>query len=191
LKKLSENLYLSSKGNMRELVNPKLTNDDIVCGSAALIWSQDIAANDHLWDLASFATKRIRELRNENYGLKWWVELSNGIMPQPYSIMSSSMGIVSLNESQFKRLRIRDLRFLGSAYEVQFESVACMTHAITFRDRFTFNFSYTYPALTREWAKNFSENMTKVLKLFSSSIKETNPSVSEILCELKKFSLNK
>jgi hypothetical protein len=172
---------------MRELVDPKLTNENVVCGSSALIWPQDITANDHLWDLASLATKRIHELRNENYGLKWLVQLSNSIMPQLYSIMSSSMGVISLNENQLERLNIRDLRFLGSAYEVPTDSVSCMTHAITFKNRFTFNLSYTYPAMTREWAKNFSENMLKIIRHFSSENRESNPTVLEILGELKKF----
>jgi hypothetical protein len=164
--------------NMRAYLN--ISSENLVCGSAALIWEHEIDPNDSLWDLAAQTTAHIKQKLSESYGFKWWVELVNSIAPQSFSIMSSSMGLVSLNETSLRNFRINDLRFLGSTYSSSVKSVSVMTHAFTFKDRFTFNCSYTYPSLSKEWAKYFTLNVRKILEFYASN-ESTAQNVREFL----------
>lgn len=150
--------------NMRSYLKD-VSSQDIICGSSALIWSQNISlANDLVWNLVKENTEKIKMKLNENHGLKWWLKLKNSINFQKFSIMSSSMGVVSMDETKLKNFKIVDLRFLGSAYNVTPGNAGIMTHAFTFLDRFTFNFSYTYPALDEKWAQIFSNNLNLILR---------------------------
>jgi len=167
--------------NMRAYLS--ISRDNLVCGSTALIWEQEIDPKDSLWDLVAQTTAHIKQKLSENYGFKWWVELASSVAPQSFSIMSSSMGLVSLNETSLRNFKINDLRFLGSAYQSSVKSVSIMTHAFTFKDRFTFNCSYTYPSLSKEWAKCFTLNVRKILEFFASN-ESTTQSAREFLPSL-------
>ncbi|CAF0719677.1 unnamed protein product [Brachionus calyciflorus] len=149
--------------NMRSYLKD-VCADDMICGSAALTWQQEVYKEDNLWNIVRDNTEKIKNCVNLNDGLKWWVKLVNSIKSQGYSIMSSSMGVISIDKP--KNFEFKDLRFMGSAYEMVPNVAGIMTHAFTFLDRFTFNFSYTYPALNNQWAEIFSENINQVLLHF-------------------------
>jgi hypothetical protein len=176
--------------NMRDMLKPKLEKEDIVCGSAALIWLDEINASSVLWDLALNTTNSIKKARDDNYGYKWWIKLKNSIPFQQYSIMGSSMGVVTLNENELKNLKIIDLRFLGSAYSLPKNSASCMTHAFTFLNKFTFNLSYTYPGLSKLWADNFSNNILVILEYFAKNDCADQTTVSGIWEKMGKFIRN-
>ena len=171
--------------NMREIITPKLTNEDIVCGSAALNWYQEARPTDRLWDLATKATQGIRGKLSENYGHKWWVRIVTGCPIQSYSMMSSSMGVLKFNE--LKNVKMIDLRFLGSNYALPAGAAGVMTHAFTFLGRFTYNISYTYPALNEEWSKNFADNVYKIISYYASREQENSTTLDEIFKKLTKF----
>lgn len=154
--------------NMRLFIKPKLSNEDCVCGSAALIWPQDLIENDDLWSLAIEATKNIHELRNSNYGMKWWIKLNNMIQMQPYSIMSSSIGVFEMNEKSLKNVTINDVRIIGGTYNLPKNAAGNMTHVVTILNRLTAVMSFTYPGLCKEWAKQFAKIQSNVLEYYAN-----------------------
>lgn len=169
--------------NMRSLIHPKLSNEDIVCGSAALTWPQDIKGSDDLWELAANATKSIHELRNSDHGYKWWIKIANSCPIQQYSIMSSSIGLVELNEHLLKNISLNDIRMIGGTYGLAKDSAGNMTHAFTSLNKLTVVMSYTYPPLNKAWAKTFASRQSNILKYFAKpeEIKHTLKTIVEEL----------
>lgn len=172
--------------NMRSTLGGDLTQEDMVCGSAALIWSHEPKPDDKLWDLVKFTGQQIKNCLNSNYGFKWWIKLVNSLPFQPYTIMSSSMGVVSIDETKLKHVKLNDLRFMGSATQLAPKTAGIMTHAFTFLNRFTFNFSYTYPALSMDWAQTFADNIAEVLKLLAANDKAEHLNLAQLIGQLKK-----
>lgn len=74
------------------------------------------------------------------------------------------MRFIFLDESKLNNIKIKELKFLGSANDVALGTAGIMTHAFTFLEKFTFNFSYTYPALDGRWAQIFSNNLVLILR---------------------------
>lgn len=187
-KKLDEQVTIvnSCPCNMRSMLK-NVTSEDIVCGSSALIWPQEVnLSNDHVWNLVKENTEKIKSLLNENYGLKWWLKLNNSIKFQGFSIMSSSMGIISINESKLNNFKIKDLRFLGSSYNVAPQTAGIMTHAFTFMQKFTFNFSYTYPALDNKWAQIFFNNLILILRHLANE-ESSETKLKDLFIRLEKY----
>lgn len=170
---------------MRPYVAP-LKHDDIVCGSAALIWPYRVNLSDSFWTVAQQTKDSIRDCIANKSAFKWWVKLANSIPTQPYSIMSSSMGIVSLNDDSFRNLRIKDMRFLGSAYSLNSTACGVMTHAFTFKNRFTMNFSFTFPILSETWGQTFSGNMWRVLELAANGKLDEKTCLKDVIDKMEK-----
>lgn len=171
--------------NMRQFVNPKLDSDDLVCGSALLTWMQIVDGQKSLWDLANEATKNIHTKRDENEGIRWWLKLKNSIPTQPYAIMSSSIGVIDINDNYLNRIKFNDIRILGSAYNVSAAWPGCMTHVFTCKSKLTIVFSYTYPALSNEWAARFADVEQKVLRYYADHRYEEDKLLKDFLKELK------
>lgn len=177
--------YNSCPCCMRPYVAP-LKHDDIVCGSAALIWPYRVDLAESFWAVTQQTKESIRECLEGKYGFKWWIKLANSIATQPYSIMSSSMGVVSLNESSFRALKINDMRFLGSAYTLNSAMCGIMTHVFTFKNRFTMNFSYTYPVLSDTWAQTFAGNIWRLLNMVAQGKLDDNVNLKSIIDQMVK-----
>ena len=164
----TDNLVNSCPCNMRDTIGPKLSNEELVCASALLTWPQEMSGHMRLWDMVAMTTNQIRHAREKKQGLTWWVKLQNSIPTQPFSMMSSSMGLINLNETALKNFKLVDVRFLGANDNLPAGAVSCMTHASTCLGKFTFTLSYTYPELSAEWGKNFASNVLRVLEYFAS-----------------------
>ena len=169
--------------NMRGLIEPKLSSEDCVCGSAALIWAQDVKGDDALWTLVTNATKNIHELRDTGYGLKWWMKIVNSLPMQQYSIMSSSIGLIDLKEQSLKKITLNDVRMMGGSYKLMKNNAGNMTHVFTSLNRLTVVMSYTYPALSKEWARKFACIQSLVLNYFAN--KDTGMTLKSILDEFE------
>ena len=170
--------------NMRSYLSG-INSEEIICGSAALIWEYDVDLSEPFWSVAQKTNASLKSAIASNYGFKWWVKLANSIATQSYSVMGSSMGIVSLNEDKLKRIKINDLRFLGSSYKLPPSIAGTMVHAFTFMNRFTMNFSYTFPALSEKWGRTYSENIWSILKhVAEGKLDKTN--LKEIIGQLEK-----
>lgn len=173
---LSGKFINSCPCNMRPYVmaSNAVSKDDIICGSAALIWEYDVSPSETMWQAVEKTSGAIKKALEEKYGLKWWIKLENSMPVQAYSCMSSSMGIVSLSSNDdestpLENLKLNDLRFLGSNYRLPPGIAGTMIHAFTFMNRFTMSFNYTYPSLSNEWAEIFSRNVWTVLEIMAST----------------------
>ena len=160
--------------NMRASISDSLTNDDLLCASAGLTVIQDVSSDSTLMSLASDVSLNLKKLIDKKEGIKWWTKLKNSIPIQPYSIMSSSIGNISLEESLLKNIKINDVRFMGGASSVPENTASVMTHIFTFNGRLTLTFCFTYPVLSENFADEFVKHELDVFKFFSSnSNKET------------------
>lgn len=96
---------------------PVATAQDILCGSALLVWSNDYALSDPLWPKVSGSTKKIKEAIASDQGLIWWYLLNNmefAKLPQQ-TMMTSSVGVNPI-KAQYGPLEVVDVTMLGSRY---------------------------------------------------------------------------
>lgn len=114
-------------------------------------------------------------------GLKWWVKTNNGIPRQPYTALESSIGRISFDEEKLKCIKITDLRFNNTKEPGNLIEI----HAFTFADRFTISAGFRYPRFKPEWARNYLDNLVRVLQRFSN---DSGPiSIDSIIPLLQNF----
>lgn len=166
-----------------------LEYDDLIKGAASLCWMQKVD-NGNLWKMASEATEKMRELKQSNDGLKWWTKINNGIKRHDYVVVSSSIGVISLNEDNLKNIKINDVRFFGSGPYSELNSDDdprfLVIHAFTFANRLTINSSFSFPSFDTKWGKNYFNNVVAIL-IQLSKCKSAKLDLNEIVPFLKKF----
>jgi hypothetical protein len=155
--------------NMRPYVEPPVQEYDAVCGSSALLWLQELNAEDLLWDVVSVASENIIQQIEEGSGLKWWRSV-NASEPQiTPTFMASSIGIIPV-ESRYSAIKIKGIKIKGGAYGAgTAENSGIMLHLYTVNEKMNFTFSYTKPPITTEWAEKFAHNIQEVLRILSES----------------------
>lgn len=159
--------------NMRYLFD--LKNDDLIYSVGNFSWNQ-VIKNKHqrVWDLISDATKTVHELKDSNEGLKWWVKFKHSIQYQEATVVSSSMGFIDLEQEKLDVIKLKELRFFTSTYESKPNlSNFMIAHTFTFLKKLYFNLSYVYPNMNRKWARNFAENLYKIIEHLSKKDSES------------------
>lgn len=157
-----------------------LEQTDLVKSAASLCWIQCFSIKKDLWSVSKEITDKIRSMRESNEGIKWWLRFLNNFPLQKYLHIASSIGKVSLGEENLMHLKIDDLRFSCSTpydYLNKFifknnESQFQMMHILTFNQKLTANFCYSYPTFSSSWGKSFFKKIELIFTSFE------NPSVS-------------
>lgn len=167
--------------------------DDVFKAPSCLTWVETLTNRDvNLWNIAANVSKRLREMRNSNEGLKWWVKALNGVERPLLSSFASSIGVIDLGENKLRNIRVNDLRFFLSFPTTPFEtnSVAnnhINVHAFTFRGKLTVVFGHTFPSLGINWGKNYARNVFKIIEAFSQT--DRNIPLDFISSQLERYNI--
>ena len=150
-----------------------LEPSDLIKGAASLCWMQKISREKDLWSIAEEITDKIHKMKSSHEGIKWWLKCLNNFSLHKYLHIASSIGKISLGEENLKHIQLTDLRFscstpYGSLNKIIFKNNISrfqMMHLITFKNKLSANFCYSYPTFCSLWAKNFFK---KIELMFSS-----------------------
>lgn len=170
-----------------------LENDDLIKGAASLYWIQEFGRLDKFWEIASFATKEVNRQKNQNLGLKGWVKINNSIKQPKVYLYATNMGQFSLDENSFKSIKVNDLRFFISTPSNDFRvaddttsvSNIAYIHAFTYQNKLNMTLSHSFPSLSLEWGRNFSQNFYSIIKQLIEN--NNDLLVGDILNSLKVF----
>ena len=153
---LPQTIVMMAPVNMRSYVDPPVGNEHCVCGSAGLIWAQEISPEESIWDVVRLSNEKMEENLEARSPLGWWAGIEK-MQPQPIpTVMMSSIGKVPVAVN-YGALRVTGVKLLGGAYDNSRAAAAgIMTHAYTVLGRLNVTFAFTSPPWSRELAKNFT-----------------------------------
>lgn len=161
--------------DMRYIFGKEL--DDVFKAVSSLAWMQRLERDhlDNMWKLANSVSERLKEMKEQREGLKWWAKSMNSVeLPKLFSFCSS-IGVVSLGEETLKRIAIEDFRFNLGVTREHFNLLNSTienytnVHAFTFRDKLTLVFGHSFPSLSIAWSKNFFNNILAIIEAYSDN----------------------
>jgi len=154
---LPQDVVFMAPANMRPFVDPPVGNENAVCGSAGVLWSQHIEPDQQAWDTISAMNENLRKQLDNRSGLGWWARFEQGQFNPPPTFMVSSIGVAPFHRDYGPGLQLEAAWVLGGAYDqATIGRAGIMTHAYTVNERFQVTFATTRPPITAEWAVQFA-----------------------------------
>lgn len=167
-------LTQSNEGGVSEpQVEVTLSNEDCVCGSAAVWWVQKVIHSTTLKEAALTAYKGIHTAIEKGEPIGWLERINTGDFAniRPHTVMTSSVGLFPSyrNGTGEDLVEVTDFRFLGSVEEQSAKTSpggGIMTHVYTFAGELHITFSYTSPHFTDSWGAAFVGEMRRTLGFY-------------------------
>lgn len=152
-----------------------LEPSDLIKSAASLCWVQKISRDQDLWSIAQEITEKIRKMKSSDEGIKWWLKCLNNFPLHKYLHIASSIGKVSLSEENLKHIQVIDLRFSCSTPYDHLNKIIFknnisrfqMMHIITFKNKLSANFCYSYPTFCSLWANKFFQKIELIFTSFT------------------------
>eukprot|EP00803_Ostreobium_quekettii_P002065 evm.model.scf_2908.1 EVM.evm.TU.scf_2908.1 scf_2908:6001-17580(+) len=151
--------------NMRSQVEPPIDASDCVSANTTLWWTQSLAADQELFNVAEIATKSLRERIDEGFGFKWWHWIQAEMWSPAGSICSTSIGINPI-QTQHGDLSVERVHLSTGQYGAKgiWEETRTIAWVHTFGGRLCMTVGYNWPGVSHVTGRALAETQWECLR---------------------------